>query len=137
MGQRVFLAHKIDSLSVSKALDLNNRDDWIQAMDAEIESIKSHDTYEEVDCLFNKKVISTKGILRVKRDSNNNVARYKARFVAKGFSQQPGLEYDLIFSPTLSKEALRVLFCIAANQTWSVQHLDVQTASISERKIFI
>jgi Reverse transcriptase (RNA-dependent DNA polymerase) len=91
MRQRVFLAQEIDSPSVSEALDSNNRDDWLQAMDAKIESIKSHGTYEAVDRPFNKKVISTKWILRVKRDSDNNVARYKARSVARGFSQRSAI----------------------------------------------
>jgi Reverse transcriptase (RNA-dependent DNA polymerase) len=84
-------------------------------LDAEVGSIKSHGTYEEVDCPFNKKVISSKWILRVAKDSNNNVARHKARFVARGFRQRPGINYDLALSPNWSKEALRALFCIAAN----------------------
>jgi Reverse transcriptase (RNA-dependent DNA polymerase) len=100
-------------------------------VEAENEAIKSHGTYEEVDCSFNKKVKSTKWILRVEKDSNNNGASYKARSVARGFSQPSRINYDLTFSPTLSKQAFHVLLCIAANRNCSVQHLYVQNTILN------
>jgi hypothetical protein len=54
------------------------------------------------------------GICR-KRDENNIVVRYKAKLVAQGFTQRPGIDYDEIYHPVMSSITLRYLISMVAS----------------------
>ena len=56
------------------------------------------------------------------------MVRYKARFVAKGFSQVPGLDYHETFSPTARLTSLRMLLQLAVQENLLIHQMDVKTA---------
>jgi hypothetical protein len=53
---------------------------------------------------------------------------YKARFVAKGYSQRHGIDYQDVYAPVLVKESMRVLLTIAVERDWEIFQGDVTTA---------
>jgi len=55
------------------------------------------------------KPIKTKWIFTIKHESNNNISKYKTGFVAKGYSQIRGIDYELTFSPTLSIDSVKLI----------------------------
>ncbi|MCO5606691.1 hypothetical protein L7F22_060880 [Adiantum nelumboides] len=73
---------------------------WKDAMQPEIDYIHKNHTWDLVDLPTGKKPIGTKWIFKVKRKQDGTVDRYKARFVAKGYAQQKGIDYDETFAPT-------------------------------------
>lgn len=46
-----------------------------------------------------KFVVTSKWIYKIKHGANGSTEKYKARFVARGFSQKEGVDYDKIFAP--------------------------------------
>jgi hypothetical protein len=50
--------------------------------------------------------ISNKWVLTKKCDKEGNIIKYKARLVACGFMQCPGLDYDEMFSPVVRFETI-------------------------------
>lgn len=52
----------------------------------------------------------------------------KARFVAKGYSQQLGIDYGETFSPTANLTSIRVLLQKAAQENLLLHQMDVKTA---------
>jgi hypothetical protein len=56
------------------------------------------------------------------------VVRYKARLVAQGFTQRPGIDYDETYSIVMSGITFRYLISMAANLNLKMQLMDVVTA---------
>jgi hypothetical protein len=56
------------------------------------------------------------------------VVRYKARLVAQGFMQRPGIDYDETYSTVMSGITVRYLISMAANLNLKMQLMDVVTA---------
>ncbi|CAI7830029.1 unnamed protein product [Closterium sp. NIES-54] len=66
-------------------------------------------------------------IFRVKRPPGSPPA-FKARFVARGFSQRQGVDYFQTFSPTPKMTTLRVLLHVAAQREYELHSLEFSTA---------
>jgi Reverse transcriptase (RNA-dependent DNA polymerase) len=68
----------------------------------------------------------------VKRLPNRQVDRYKARVVARGFSQQYSLDYYETFASVVRMESLCILLVIAAQEDLEIHQIDVITAYLAE-----
>ena len=56
------------------------------------------------------------------------MVRYKARLVAQGFTQKPGVDYNETYSPVMSSITFRYLISLAVQNRLSLQLMDVVTA---------
>ncbi|GKA23602.1 retrotransposon protein, putative, ty1-copia subclass [Tanacetum coccineum] len=87
---------------------------WIDAMNMEIQSMMDNMVWVMVDIPSGCKTIGSKWIFEKKSDMDGIVHTYKARFVAKGYTQLYGVDYDETFSPVADIRAIRILISIAA-----------------------
>jgi len=101
---------------------------WLQAMQAEMNALHSNKTWTLVPRQANMNIISSKWVFKIKTRSDGSLERYKARLVARGFSQQPGLDYDETSSPVIKPSTIRLILTIGLSQGWSVKQLDVSNA---------
>ena len=69
------------------------------AMHKEYEFIIKNDVWEVVPRLEDKSVVTSKWLYNIKHGSDGSAEKYKARFVARGFSQKEGIDYDDMFAP--------------------------------------
>ncbi|GJV90481.1 putative RNA-directed DNA polymerase [Tanacetum coccineum] len=67
----------------------NNSPEWCQAMKEEYDALVKNGTWSLVPHTSNTNVVDGKWVYRLKREKNGAITSYKARFVAKGFRQQP------------------------------------------------
>jgi len=104
---------------------------WMQAMQAELDSIHKNHTWDLVDLPAGKKAIGTKWVYKVKRKPNGTIDRYKARLVAKGYAQKKGIDYEETFAPTSRMTTIRVVVAMAAHYGWFVHQLDIKTAFLN------
>ena len=72
---------------------------WKDAMHEEYESIMKNDVQEVVLRPEGKSVVTSKWLYKIKHGYDGSAEKYKARFVARGFSQKEGIDYDDIFTP--------------------------------------
>ncbi|CAI7876772.1 unnamed protein product [Closterium sp. NIES-54] len=97
------------------------------AMDAEMASWKSTGTYVDAVPPPGANIVTGMWIFRVKRPPGSPPV-FKARYVARGFSQRQGVDYFQTFSPTPKMTTLRVLLHIAAHRDYELHSLDFSTA---------
>lgn len=74
------------------------------------------------------RTLGEKWVYKVKRDVDGNVARFKARWVVKGYLQQFGVDFDQTFAAVVKPMAFRVLFAITAFLNLDIDQLDVKIA---------
>ncbi|CAI7888381.1 unnamed protein product, partial [Closterium sp. NIES-53] len=100
---------------------------WKAAMDAEMASWKSTGTYDDEVPPLGVNIVNGMWIFRVKRPPGSPPA-FKACYVARGFSQQQGVDYFQTFSPTPKMTTLQVLLHVAAQRDYELHSLDFSTA---------
>ena len=116
---------------VAVALDNPDREHWLVAMKDEMSSLTAHGTWLLTHPVPSKKVLTARWIFTKKLSPTGKVERYKARFVAKGFMQRPGLEFSDVFAPVTSKATLRVLLATVVHRKMFCRQLDIQTAFLN------
>ncbi|CAI7857325.1 unnamed protein product, partial [Closterium sp. NIES-54] len=100
---------------------------WQAAMDAEMASWKSTGTYVDEVPPPGANIVDGMWIFRVKRPPGSPPT-FKARYVARGFSQRQGVDYFQTFSPTPKMTTLWVLLHIAAQRDYELHSLDFSIA---------
>ncbi|CAI7800522.1 unnamed protein product [Closterium sp. NIES-53] len=113
--------------SYAEAIEGPYSSQWQSAMDAEMSSWKSTGTYVDEVPPPGANIVSGMWIFRVKRPPGSPPV-FKARYVARGFSQRQGVDYFHTFSPTPKMTTLRVLLHVAAQRDYELHSLDFSTA---------
>ncbi|XP_021807084.1 uncharacterized protein LOC110750984 [Prunus avium] len=86
--------------------------EWQSAMQEEIEALHAQGTWDLVPLPPAKNLVGCKWVYRIKKNADGSIARHKACLVAKGFSQEEGIDYSETFSPF----------------NWSLRQLNVKNA---------
>ena len=66
--------------------------------------------------------------------------KYKARFVARGFSQKEGIDYEEIFAPVAKYTSIRSVLALDAVMKWKIHHMDVKIAFLNgvvEEEVYV
>ena len=79
------------------AMKSPNSNEWKMACQKEIDTLRSYDTLELVMPLSSINIIGSPWIFGIKQDNLGNINIYKARLVAQGFSQTPGINFNETF----------------------------------------
>ncbi|GJX47887.1 retrotransposon protein, putative, ty1-copia subclass [Tanacetum coccineum] len=104
---------------------------WLDAMNAEMQSMIDNMVWVLVDLPTNCKTVGSKWLFKKKTDMDGNVHTYKARLVAKGYTQLYGVDYEETFSPVADIRAIRILIAIAAFYDYEIWQMDVKTAFLN------
>ena len=88
-----------EPISIEEATSCPDSLEWMQAMEAEMKSLKANDVWELVDLPAGKKAVGSKWVYKVKTGADGSIERHKARLVAQGFTQIYGADYDETFCP--------------------------------------
>ncbi|KAL0323926.1 UNVERIFIED_CONTAM: Retrovirus-related Pol polyprotein from transposon TNT 1-94 [Sesamum calycinum] len=78
-----------------------------------------------------KEVIGVKWIYKTKLNADGSIQKHKARLIAKGYSQLPGIDYTETFAPVARLDTIRALIAIAANKKWKIYQMDVKSAFLN------
>ncbi|KAL1263577.1 hypothetical protein QQF64_006316 [Cirrhinus molitorella] len=110
-----------------EAISSTKSKQWKNAMDKEMQSLEENKTFTLTKLPQEKQPVGGRWVYTLKRDIDGS-EKYKARFVAKGYSQRLGTDYDETFSPTADLTSVRVVMQKAVQENLILQQMDVETA---------
>ncbi|KAL6977755.1 hypothetical protein U1Q18_052729 [Sarracenia purpurea var. burkii] len=112
-NEYVFLTDGGEPESFKEAMEDENKKDWMEVMEDEMQSLRENNTFELVKLPKGKKVLKNRWVYRVKQDEHTSQPRYKARLVVKGFTQRKGVDFGEIFAPVVKMQSIRVVLGLA------------------------
>lgn len=86
---------------------------WRQAIFNEFEALIRNDTFSLVPPKGGKNIVGCRWLLCIKRKNDGFIARYKARIVAKGFTQYPGIDFKETFALVVRSQTIKIILTLA------------------------
>ena len=121
---------------------MTDKAEWLKAVDEELNNMKIYECiyiyiYIYIQLLIkyrnNANVISTKWVLKYKKNSECVITKRKAILIAKGYAQVYGIDYTNTFSPTLKQDSLRIIEAIAIQNKFSIHQMNIKTAYLNAK----
>jgi hypothetical protein len=107
------------------------RKEWADAMTEEYQSIIKNEVWEIVPRPISKDVVLSRWLFKIKHAADASIEKYKARFVARGFSQREGIDYEETFSPVARYTSIRTIIALASKMKWKLYQMDVKTTFLN------
>jgi hypothetical protein len=85
-------------------------------------------------------VVSSKWLFKIKHVADGSIEKYKERFVARGFSEKEGIEYEETFAPVARYTLIKTIIALAAKMKWKLYQMDVKTSFLNgviEEEVYI
>jgi Reverse transcriptase (RNA-dependent DNA polymerase) len=120
-----------DSVTSHQVLENVNSHKWFKAMDEEIKSMYDNKVWDIIHLPKSVKPIGCKWIFKSKKDSEGNVKRYKARLVAKRFTQKQGINFTKTFSLVSTKDSFRIIMALVTYFDLELNQMDVKTVFLN------
>jgi hypothetical protein len=111
--------------------DANRYEVWHSAMREEIQASHANRTWTLVSFHPSMNVVGSRWVYKIKRRSDGSIERYKMRLVARGFTQQEGIDYSETFSPVIKQVTVKLVFSIAVSCDWKIHQLDIHNAFLN------
>jgi hypothetical protein len=105
--------------------------EWADVMTEEYQSIIKNDVWEIVPRPNSKDVVSSRWLFKIKHAADGSIKKYKARFVARGFSQKEGIDYEETFAPVARYTSIRTIIALPAKMKWKLHQMDVKTTFLN------
>lgn len=113
------------------ALPDPERQRWTDAAHEELENLVRAGTFQRVRLPEGRKAIGSQWVFKLKRKADGTVERYKARLVARGDAQRPGVDYGQTFAPTVRWGTLRTIFALVALKGYACVSADISAAYLN------
>lgn len=116
-----------DPKTFNEAMSRSDSDKWLAACEEEIAALDRCEVTELVD-RPNSNIVSCRWVFKLKKSPTNEILRYRARLVARGFTQEKGIDFFETYAPVCEIPFIRLIFAYAAHRRLIIQQFDVQTA---------
>jgi hypothetical protein len=113
---------------------------WRDVIMEEYQSIMKNDVWDIVSRPEGKSVVTSKWIYKIKHIVDKSIERHKMRFVARGFSQVEGIDYEETFSPVAQYASIQMIIAPVASMGWRVHQMDAKTTFLNgeiEEEVYI
>lgn len=73
-------------------------------------------------------LVSCKWVFKLKQHPAGSIDKHKARVVARGFTQQHGIDYHNTFSPVVKPATVRLILDLVVSRGWHLRQIDIRNA---------
>ncbi|SGZ02392.1 BQ5605_C033g11205 [Microbotryum silenes-dioicae] len=115
-----------------EAMPSPKADKWIAAIKAELDAMARHQVLINSDLPSGARALGSKWVFTRKENAQGEVTRYKARLVAQGFAQRPGIDYNKTFAPVARPSTILSLVGTAAAQGLFLEQFDFDSAFLNK-----
>jgi hypothetical protein len=112
-----------EPFTYKEAMGSNQADEWAEVCQYEMDALAKLKVWSLVDLPQGHKAVKSKWAFKQKTDGH-----YRARLVAKGFTQIEGVDFDKTFSPVTHFESLQLVLALAMLEDWEIHQMDVKSA---------
>ncbi|WVZ93131.1 hypothetical protein U9M48_039137 [Paspalum notatum var. saurae] len=128
-----FIVYLVDDtpMSISEAYASSDADNWKEAVQSELDSILSNETWELTERPYGCKPVGCKWVFKKKLRPDGTIEKYKARLVAKGYTQKEGEDFFDTYSPVARMTTIRVLLSLTVSYGLIIHQMDVKTAFLN------
>jgi hypothetical protein len=135
---RALLAYTDDApQTYRQAMQRPDSAEWQKASDEEMKNMVDNDVFELVSrseaIRLGKNVLKSRWVYTVKMNKHGEIERYKGRFVACGYSQEAGVDFDETFAPVGRYKTLRIALCLVAEMDYELKQMDVVSAFLNAK----
>lgn len=120
--------------SYAQAMASPQSDKWIAAMQSEVDSHKTNSTWQLVHLLQvpqDANIIRGRWVFTVKADADGYPVRFKARWVARGFTQRYGVDYEDTYASVTKPATVKVMLALTAMLDLECKQFDLITAFLN------
>jgi hypothetical protein len=110
-----------------EAMSRPDVDHWMATMVKEIKLITKHEVWRRMEQPDGKNIVKCQWVFAYKCSADGKILRYKAHLVARGFSQQPGVDFGEISSLVAASDAYCILLSLVASKDLERLQLDIKT----------
>ena len=103
---------------------------WQTAMSEEFDAFEAHDVLLPSRLPAGARALGTTWVYTLKTNADGST-RYKARLVAQGFAQRPGIDINETFAPVARASTIRYVVALAAGKGLQLHHFDFSTAFLN------
>ncbi|KAF7573128.1 hypothetical protein PtrM4_080330 [Pyrenophora tritici-repentis] len=133
LSEKAFAATEIAGIQIPQTHEQAINDpkygkQWKAAILEEIIALMENRTWEEVPKPKDANMVDSKWVFTVKTNLDGTVERFKARLVARGFTQVHGTDYNETFAPTVRMDTLRLFMATVAAENLECFHFDIKNA---------
>jgi Reverse transcriptase (RNA-dependent DNA polymerase) len=125
-----------DTPSFHQALSSHYREDFLEAMEKEIQELEAHGTWSIVkrsSLPEGAKVLPSTWAFKVKRYPDGRYRKCKARFCVRGDMQIEQVDYFESWSPVVAWSTVRLTLTLAISQGWESRQIDFSNAFVQSR----
>lgn len=120
-----------DPKSMQEAKQRSDWTHWKNAINDEYQSLINNNTWTLCELPTDRKPVACKWVFKLKRKANGEIDKYKARLVARGFSQRAGFDYNETYAPVARLTTVRILLSIANHHNMEIHQMDVKCAFLN------
>lgn len=117
----------LSEIPMKTAIASSEAEEWRRTIRTDITLILKNNTWTLIDRPENAKVIGSRIVLRHQYISDGTLDRRKARLVAQGFAQQPGVDFVDTFALVARLSSVRLIASLAARNNMIIRQFDVAT----------
>lgn len=100
----------------------------------------TNDVWEVVPRPQERSVVESRWIYKIKHVANDSIEKFKARFVARGYAQKEGIDYEETFAPAAKYTSIRAVISLAVQMGWEIHQMNVKMAFLNgviEKEVYI